>query len=463
MNGLRPHKTPISLNNRLLISAGFALTAFLGLVGTAIDQTFRDNALLSVEKRLQAHVYTLLASTDFNLDNTMLVAENLSDGLFSQPGSGLYARISGDDFAWASQSSLGMTIPEPPRLDQGVTAFQQINRPSNRYFALSLGVVWELPGQTEMPITFSVLENTQAYLNQVGQFRRTLSLWLSASAIALLLLQTLILRWSLNPLRKVSKEITEIELGNHQLIQGNYPIELHGLTENLNTLIQSSHSNMERYRKTLGDLAHSLKTPLAIIRTSLDSDSMNQNPALIQEQVDRMDEIVAYQLNRAASSGQSTLAPPIPTKPIIHTMIRAMEKVFHEKAIHFSSQLADEAVFHGNQGDFMEIVGNLLENACKWCKSSVSIHAELSPGLSKRKPGLRLIVEDDGPGFSSEEIQPLLQRGVRGDQGVAGHGIGLAMVQDILLTYHGRLQLETSQLGGARIIVYLSSPMPDAR
>jgi len=183
-----------------------------------------------------------------------------------------------------------------------------------------------------------------------------------------------------------------------------------------------------------------LKTPLAVVRSQLESGGDAEELRwTVLEQVGRMDEIVAYQLSRAATSGHQTFAAPLPLEPYCEEIVRSLEKVYANKGVLCEFEIEATARFHGDQGDLMELLGNLLENAFKWARRRVLLSASAIAAPSGRRPGLELIVEDDGPGAAEEKVGHLLQRGVRGDERVQGHGIGLAIVQDILRAYQGEL------------------------
>ena len=156
-----------------------------------------------------------------------------------------------------------------------------------------------------------------------------------------------------------------------------------------------------RYRNTLSDLAHSLKTPLAVMRSQLESGGEGENLRwTVLEQVGRMDEIVAYQLSRAATSGHQTFAAPLPIEPYAEEIVRSLEKVYAHKGVLCEFEIAPAARFHGDQGDLLELLGNLLENAFKWAQPTRAAERDVLPGGSARRSGMELVVEDDGPGFA---------------------------------------------------------------
>src|SRR5690606_11278312 len=292
---------------------------------------------------------------------------------------------------------------------------------------------------------------------QIGVFRRALWSYLVAGALLLLGLQVFVLRWSLRPLRRVVRDLVRVETGVHDRLTGTYPRELAVLTDSINAFVEGEREHLGRYRNTLADLAHSLKTPLAVLRSRLDSgggSGSGDDPALrgeVRQQVARMDEIVAYQLSRAATSGHQLFATPLPLGERAEGIVRSLEKVYAEKNVLCEFDTDTLSRFYGEEGDLMELLGNLLENAFKWCRHRVLFSARSMTTAPHRRAGLLLVVEDDGPGIASDLVERVLQRGVRGDERVQGHGIGLAIVQDIVRAYRGELLVERSgELGGAR-------------
>ena len=281
--------------------------------------------------------------------------------------------------------------------------------------------------------------------------------WFAAAAVGLLAAQGIILSWSLAPLRRVAREVAEVESGARSELNARQPKELRPLTAALNTLIASGRRRVERSRNALADLAHSLKTPLAVLRTASEDDAADASlRQTVRDQVTRMDLTVNYQLQRAAAAGRASLSPPVAIGPVAQRLRDSLAKVYADKSLEILVESDGDAVFVGDEGDLTEILGNLMDNACKWARSSVKTTAsfERSPGSAGTT--LRLAVEDDGPGIAPDEADRLLERGARADATTPGHGIGLAIVREIVCElYSGNLHIENSALGGARVVVSL--------
>jgi len=270
-------------------------------------------------------------------------------------------------------------------------------------------------------------------------------------ALTLLLFATLgaLLRWVLKPMRRLEREITAVEDGRHEAVSGEYPRELAGVVANLNGLLTAERRRVEHYHETLGNLAHSLKTPLAVMRSAVGSNAAEAAPT-VQTQIDRMSGIIEHQLKRAATSSGATLGQTgAKVLPVAAELRAALMRVYGGKDLLIEIDVEESLLFAGDAGDLIELLGNLLDNACKWCRSHVK--------LTGRSLGTRLeiLVEDDGPGISEQDRKRVLGRGVRGDERVPGHGLGLAMAHDTVELYGGSLEIGTSDLGGTRITIRL--------
>lgn len=452
----QPNRRAYSLSFRLLSAASVAVVLFLGLTGITLDRAFRDSAEAAVRDRLQGQIYALLASADLDDYDQVVMPDVLADERYLSPASGIYAALAEDRVQWRSPSALGLEIPWLNGLEPSEQQFSgPLETDIGDIFLMGFGVAWELPGGRQRTYTFSAAENADGFYAQIAQFRQSLWGWLAGAAVVLLVAQVLVLRWGLSPLRRVAEEIQAVETGEQDKLSGDYPRELAGLTKSLNALIGSERRSLERYRNSLGDLAHSLKTPLTVMRSSAESLDQSDTKDEVLEQARRMNELVAYQLRRAAAAGSRTLGRPIPVEETADQITSALSKVHQSRGIDFQLLLSPGVVFRGERGDLMELLGNLLDNAGKWANSKVRLTAESINRAGARIPGLRLLVEDDGPGIEPAKRETLLKRGVRGDERVDGHGIGLAIVSDLVAAHGGTLSIDESRWGGAAIEVEL--------
>ncbi len=461
-NELTPPRRPLSLAARAAIATGFVLAGFLGLVGLTLSQANKERALSALHDRLQNFAIAYITNFDVNRYDRILPPDTSPDPNFSRPGSGLYAVAVGDKgFHWESASAIGRDFSFLAPLAPGASRFVgPIDTRMGRLYYYSYGVAWDTQGSKSVRFTIMVAQTEDQLEGGNAAYRRALVIWLSILGVMLIGLQLLLLRWSLTPLRKVASDVSRVERGDSEQLDSQYPIELTGLTERINAFITNEREQRTRYRHTLADLAHSLKTPLAVIRSQLESaatDEATRRSSLL-DQVRRMNELVAYQLARAATSGRQTFASAVPVASHAEDLVQGLEKVYADKNVLCEFDIDDGAVFYGEQGDLLELLGNLLENAFKWVNHRVLLVVKMQPQAGRARPGLLLCVEDDGPGIASDKIEKVLQRGVRGDERVQGHGIGLSIVQDIVHAYQGDLVVDRSpELGGARFCVRLAA------
>jgi two-component system sensor histidine kinase PhoQ len=442
-----------SLHSRLLLAASLVLAGFLGATGLALDKAFRVSAETAMQDRLQSYIYALLAAADEDRDGRMIPPQELPEPRFSKPDSGLYAVITGHDSEplWRSASLTGRDIGVTEGQIPGARRFSRLAHADMQLYALAFGVAWEDDAGTEALYTFTVAEDTTVFQAEIDSFRSTLWRWLGGMAVVLLLAQGVILRWGLRPLRTVTTDLQHIEKGRADHLDGEYPKELTGLTSSLNSLIAHSKAVQTRYRNSLDDLAHSLKTPLAILQSGcVDSnDAADANHALVNEQVERMDEIISHQLQRAAVSGRTTLARPVPVSRVVERLLRSLDKVYREKQVTVAPEIDPSATFTGDEADLTEILGNLLENAYKYCRSTVRVAVKMDEHVGS----IEISIEDDGPGIAADQVDTVLQRGKRMDESVPGQGLGLSMANEIITLYGGQLVIAASPLGGTLLRV----------
>ena len=429
-----------------------------------LDRAFRNSIEAGASERLQVQIYLLLAAAEFS-DDEFYFLEDLREPRFNQLNSGLYGFISRPSLGelWRSDSAEVFSLVDSQVLRQSVLVGENqfsktIDENSEEYFVLSYGVLWE-NGISEY--NFTVMENAAGYYSEILNFRTSLWSWLGGVAFLLLLIQFFLMRWGLSPLHRMARDLKQIETGEKNQLAGNYPQELQGVTKNLNVLIETERKQQERYRTTLGDLAHSLKTPLAVIAgimqtLSRTKEESSEQLGAVEDQLGRMNQIVSYQLQRAVQSNQSSaLARQILVKPIVEKVLDALAKVYRDKSVSVATQLDSKALFHGDERDLLEVLGNVLDNAFKYGRGEVRIGTDSE---SAEFQGLEIVIEDNGYGISEQKQEFVLQRGARADTLVQGQGIGLAVVTDIVSSYDGTIVVGSSELRGAKITMRFASP-----
>ncbi len=435
----------MSLKLRLIISSLIILLFFIIVTGYTLDKAFYTANKTAMQEQLTTQLYLLMAATEIDNKANISMAASLLESKFSLPSSGLYAYITdhNNKVLWKSLSTIGISNPPPITLDKGLQQFKQQHFKNTDYYNLSYGVNW-LAGDNNIHITFNIQNDLANFNKQISNYRTTLWSWLAGMAILLLIALSALLYWGLSPLRKVKDEVNAIESGHQETITGDYPPEIQVLTNSINGLIEHAQNRQNRYKNALGDLAHSLKTPLAVVRGLTEKLPANEQTQQLEEHISKIDSSIQYHLQRATTSGKS-LSQQIILKPVIKRILSTLNKVYHEKNVRIVNNLSESQTININEDDALELFGNLLENAYKWCNSKVFITAH------NKKNQTTLCIEDDGKGIDTSNQKKIMQRGFRADSNTPGHGIGLAIVQDILAMYHSELEISQSELGGAKI------------
>jgi len=446
-----------SLSARLLISISLLLVLFFGATIVVLELAFREAGEQAQEDILDTQLMALIAEAEPNEDGELVMPADLNEPDFSNLGSGLYGALSdeSDTPVWTSRSSLGLNVPYGPIPPPGTHSFSRVTlEDGTPLMALSLHVQWELANGELKPYTFSVAQSMDSFNAQLATFRRQLFTWFGAVALIMLISISIVMRGLLKPLRQIEAEITDIEEGARQALSDDFPDELSSVARNMNMLIGSERGRSERYRNTLDNLAHSLKTPLAAIRSILAEQESNDLSARVEAQIERMNDIVRYQLRKPSSiQSESFGVVAMPVDQELRKLVDGLHKVYKDKSPEIIVDAPGDVRFRGDSGDFLELAGNLLDNACKWCHSKVRLEIAPLDDTGFTSGAMSLVVEDDGPGIPEEAREALLQRGMRLDENAPGHGIGLAVVKDIANSYGGGIEIGDSPLGGARISV----------
>ena len=442
-----------SLSRRLLVSVSVPLALFFGVMMLVLDTGFRALSERSLQELLDSQMVSLIAAADPQPDGSYAPTPQELDPRLRTPRSGLYAQIRSQHHLWRSPSTAGRSSDFGALLVPGQRSNLTYTTFGHDRVAIeSRAIQFADDPSGKRTLTFSVAVSLSPYEEELWRFRRELIGWFIGLMLVLLVTLAALLRWVLGPVRRMEREIHEVEEGRSETLGAGYPRELSGVATNLNALLVGERKRVARYRDTLGNLAHSLKTPLAVMRASLSS-SAPAGP--VGAEIDRMTGIIEHQLKRAAASGGALLGQaPVEVAQVAAELRGTLLKVYAHKDLSLELAIAPATLFVGDRGDLTELIGNLLDNACKWCHSRVRLTASTDESAGPRER-LNLVVEDDGPGISADDRARVLERGVRADQNVPGHGLGLAMVHDTVDLYGGQLSIDASPLGGARFSVRL--------
>lgn len=437
---------------RLATVTTLVLIGILTLAGWILDRSFRASTLAGVEEQLRLVIYSLMGVA--HADALGIRVDELSEPRLSQPESGLYAAVwePGTGREWRSPSALTTNVDKGPvEAALGEFRFSETNAGGIPRFLLSYLVIWD--DADESQLIFQVAADQAPTLAMIGSFRRSLAWGLALVILLVIGAQILAIRWGLRPLRVMAEEVRALEEGRREGLSDNYPKELTGLRQNLARFIAHEHRRRTRYRHALEDLAHSLKTPLAVVRNALggslpaDGEPHGER-GLIAEQLDRMEGVVTHQLSRATVAGPVVVSRPVDIARLAERLIRALKTAYSDRGLAVEVRLPPALSVRGDERDLMDIFGNLLENAFKYTRSKVRISGQSGAMAVMR-------IEDDGPGVDTAIRDDILNRGARGDQVQPGQGIGLSVVSELIQLYGGAFKIGASPLGGASIEVRL--------
>ena len=405
---------------------------------------------------------TSLAETlDFQIESLVGVALDqgpegaqgavLGDPRFARPGSGWYWQITEADSGEAvsfSTSLIGSTLPVH---DQKLALGGRQTTTAKDDYGILIRIISRRIAIADTPYTFTVTGNVDEIYQLVDAFRGQAITVLGAVGAMLAVMSALVARFALRPVTRLRQALEDVREGEAPNVPGTYPAELAPLAEEINELLRSNAEIIERARNQVGNLAHGLKTPLAVLRNEA-AGKRNDLARIVLAESQKMNEIVSTYLDRARLAARTAVVGKrADTAAVLTRLVRVMKKIHPEREI--ALDLPDEAVpwFRGEESDLEEMAGNLIDNACKWAASEVRV----SVRAGKQGAGLEIRIEDDGKGLSDAERQAATRRGVRLDEKTPGSGLGLDIVMELAGVYGGALDLGAAGLGGLSAVLSL--------
>lgn len=442
-----------SLRARLMLGATVMVFVFLLGLYPALQQIFTRALEQAVEQRLASDASALISAAQI-VDGQLQMPAKLPDEEFPVlPARQLgFIYDSQGRLIWRSRSAADHQVDYHPRYDgKGHEFTRAWDQQGQAFFVYDVEI--DLLRGSDAAYSIITMQPVRDYRPMYKSLKRQLYIWLAGSLVFLLGFLWLGLGWGTRSLRHLGRELDEVENGQRKALSDEHPNELLRLTRSLNRLLNSERKQSLRYMHSLDDLAHSLKTPLAVLQgvgevLARNSDNAEQARTL-QTQVGRMSQQISYQLQRASLRKSGLLRHRVRLAPIVQTLLDALNKVYHTKQVRVEQLYQGELRMPIEQGALYEMLGNLLENAYRLCLGHIRISADNKKGCCE------LIIEDDGPGVPVSERERILQRGARLDTQNPGQGIGTAVVKDIIDSYDGQLLIEDSELGGAKFRILL--------
>jgi signal transduction histidine kinase len=427
------------------LSAGWLVIA-LAATAYLLTELYSQALDSDLQRQLQFDIDTLSSSVLDSSDPRALTDVAIADGRFSVASTGWYwvIRDDKDNVIATSRSMVGSV---PPVLTGAFNADNYRAAVLTDDAGHRIRAVERATITNGKPLRITVTGNLDESLARVGQFRGQTIIVLSAVGIALAIMSGIVARLALRPVGRLGKAIEAVREGEAQTIVGAYPREIAPLAEEVNELLRSNTEIIERARNQVGNLAHGLKTPIAVLRNEAAAAKGNPLGKVVTSESEKMQQLVSTYLDKARIAARSTVVgKKADATMVMLRLVRVMQKLNQHVTIAFKRPDASIPWFRGDEGDLEEMAGNLLDNACKWSKGQIGVTmgAERTPS----QQFLVIRIEDDGPGLTEDEAKKVLRRGVRLDEKTPGSGLGLDIVKELVDVYGGSLQLKRSVLGG---------------
>jgi len=432
-----------SIAGRLIAAAALWVVLMLAVGGLLLSNLFREPIEQSFEQRLGYLLDTLIAAIDLTPDGRAVQRQPIDEPRFLQQYSGWYWQVSSLEKGTVLSRSRSMWDFELPRRPDGGNAAADHSYAVDGPLGQKLQVLEKRITEQGVPGAFIFLVATDRadLVAAIGAFNITL-LWslgvLGAGLIAAIFLQV---RFGLAPLQGIRRALADVRDGRAERLAGDFPTEIRPLADELNGLLDHTSEVLARARAHVGNLAHALKTPLAVLTNEGERPSADA-AAVVRQQTALMRRHVDHHLARARAIGQaSLLRGRIPLLPVLQSLARTLEKIHEQADIRISVSAEDRLAFRGEQNDLEEMLGNLLDNACKWAASRVTLRAQSVTTAGAGGLRIRITIDDDGPGIAPDLRREIFDRGRRGDETKPGSGLGLAIVRDIATLYGGEVEI----------------------
>ncbi len=452
-----------SIAARLFLSAAFWSTLILALAGLGLSALNARWTEANFDDELGVYLKALVANLAASNDETKGAAPIPAEiaPQFELAFSGWYWQITRlDSDPPEIRASKSLFATQLPRLvavspDHGDILSGYVVGPGGHELRM---VERQIDAGEEGRFLVQIAANADVIQAQERSFEWGLFGTFLTLALALIGSTALAVRFGLRPLRALREGVAAIRRGEAQRIEGEFPQDVAPLAAEVNQLIESNRDIVERARTQVGNLAHALKTPLSVLVNEADSASANL-PEKVREQTEIMRRQVAFYLDRARAAARArTAGLATEVKPVLEGLVRTFEKLYAERGLTFSADLADGLKFRGEMQDLTDLIGNLLDNAGKWARESVSIRARRAPPAAKDAAAFLIAeIDDDGPGLGPAARAEALERGKKLDESRPGSGLGLSIVVELASNYGGSLEFDQSPLGGLRAILRLPS------
>lgn len=431
-----------SLKFRLTVLAAVWIVVGLGAGGLVLSFVFQRTVESAFDERLEDILVGVVAAAEVRPDGTLALSRQAIDQRFSRVFSGWYWQISDASGVLARSRSLWdqELADSSLRAQAGGGRFTYLSGPREkmlRVFSRNITIP-----RHDGALTFLVGADVVETEQEVHVFNALLMFSLGLLGAGLVIAIILQVAFGLRPLLRLRGDLEKVRTGTNDRLSNGYPQEIKPLADAMNAVLEQNNEMIKRARAVAGDLAHGLKTPLSILRGEA-NDLDAEKSARLNKQIDAMSRLVDRYLARSATAGIARFSNKrTEILPVAREIRDGLIRLFAERNLTIVLDIPEELYFQGEKEDLEEMLGNLMENACKWASENVGVTAR------KEQSALHICVSDDGPGLTEMESKAATERGRRFDERSSGSGLGLAIVNDIAALYQGQLTLERASIGG---------------
>ena len=446
-----------SLSFRLILSAALWTAIAIVAAGIILTSLYQRTAERTFDENLDNYLNVIVGEITRQWPEEITAVPELGEPLFGSVYSGWYWQVSREGAIVARSTSLlfsELAVPEDAaeRDEQNLVRYTATG-PADEVIR---AIEWSNLINEEARYSIVVSGNATDLRAEIATFRTSVILTLAVFGIVLIVSTFIQIRWGLRPLEQVRRALASLRSGKEARLAGDYPAEIAPLVKELNALLESNQQIIERARTQVGNLAHALKTPLSVITNEVRAD---KSPLAdkVCEQAELMRSQITHYLDRARIAARSDVIGAVTeVPPVIDRMTRAMNRIYGDKGITVRADNLAVVHFKGEQQDLEEIVGNLMDNACKWAKSKVTVAVSRQAGEEEGADGrIAIRIDDDGPGLTPDQRKAATKRGQRLDESKPGSGLGLSIVSDLVGLYGGSFRLDEAPMGGLRAEIVL--------
>lgn len=436
-----------SIQSKLATGLLISLIIVFLILWYAVSYNIQKLSENYIASRLEHDVETLLTAISFDKNNKLSISEQHINSIYKRPFSGHYYTIQHKQRLIRSRSLWDQNLTSPEIVTGDYVKTLQAG-PENQ----SLLTISRRFNKQNQNIVISAFEDLTPVIEDIKQFKSYFTVLSSFILFSLLIIQFNVLKVVLKPLRKMRKELNQLEKGNIKALTTDVPSELNSVVNEVNHLSSALHKRLKRSRDALSDLSHAIKKPLTLLQQFSDEhqNKFDQNSNIFfKNQISAVQQTTDNILKRARVAGTTRFNTPFNINEDLALLIKSISTLYPEKNINLTIDIPEIFQIQIDREDMLELLGNLLDNAWKWAESAISV-------LVTKTSDITIIIEDDGPGANADSLNELTQRGVRLDESVSGYGFGLAISSDIIRDYEGSLNFSRSaSLGGFKIEIHL--------